>query len=113
MEGNIAKVRFSLATTEHHKDKNGNRSEHTEWHNVVMWRSLAENAQKLLTKGTQVYLEGKLHTNNWVDKEGNKKSTTEIVAETFVVLQKRDSAQTGSKPLSDGPPEATPDTTNY
>lgn len=113
MEGNIAKVRFSLATTENHKDKNGNRTEHTEWHNVVMWRSLAENAQKLLSKGSQVYLEGKLHTNNWVDKDGNKKSTTEIVAETFVVLQKRDSAQTGSKPLSDGPPEATPDSTNY
>ncbi len=110
MEGNIAKVRFSLATTEFHKDKNGIKTEHTEWHNIVMWRSMAENAQKLLTKGTQVYIEGKLHTNNWVDKDGNKKSTTEVVAENFIVLQKRDqqqipksSAENGADSTNDAP----------
>lgn len=109
MEGNIAKVRFSLATTEYHKDKNGNKTEHTEWHNIVMWRSLAENAQKLLTKGTQVYLEGKLHTNNWLDKDGNKKNTTEIIADTFVVLQKKDFNSNASKTNSDAGNEKSDD----
>lgn len=101
MEGNIAKMRFNLATTEVFKDKNGNRVEHTEWHNVVMWRGLAETGQKLLAKGTQVYIEGKLHTNNWVDKDGNKKSVTEVVAENFVVLQRKDhhNGKSGTDPL--------------
>lgn len=90
LEGNIAKVRFSLATTEIHKDKNGNKVEHTEWHNIVMWRSMAENAEKLLKKGANVYIEGKLQTNQWTDKEGNKKNTTEIVAENFILLQRKE-----------------------
>jgi single-strand DNA-binding protein len=90
LEGNIAKVRFSLATSEFYKDKNGNRIEQTEWHNIVMWRGLAENAEKLLKKGMQVYIEGKIQTRQWTDKEGNKKNTTEILAESFVILQKRE-----------------------
>ena len=90
MDGNIAKTRFTLATTEVYKDKNGNRSEQTEWHNVVLWRTMAENAHKLLTKGMQVYIEGKIHTNNWTDREGHKKSVTEIVAENFVILHRKD-----------------------
>jgi single-strand DNA-binding protein len=93
MEGNIAKVRFSLATTEVYKDKSGNKVEHTEWHNVVLWRSLAENAEKLLKKGSHIYLEGKLHTNSWTDKEGNKKNITEIVGENFVLLQRKENNQ--------------------
>jgi single-strand DNA-binding protein len=92
LEGNIPKVRFNLATTEVYKDKNGNKAEHTEWHHVVMWRSLAENAEKLLKKGTQIYLEGKLHTNSWTDKQGQKKNITEIVADSFIILQKRENA---------------------
>lgn len=90
LEGNIARVNFSLATTETYKDKNGNRNDQTEWHNIVLWRSMAESAEKLLKKGTQVYVEGKLQTRQWTDKEGNKRTTTEIVAESFVVLQRRD-----------------------
>lgn len=90
LEGNIAKVRFSLATTEIYKDKNGARVEHTEWHNIILWRTLAESAEKLLKKGSQIYLEGKLHTNNWTDKDGVKKSSLEIVGENFVLLQRRD-----------------------
>lgn len=92
LEGNIARLSFSLATTEVHKDRAGNRSEHTEWHHIVLWRTLAENAEKLLKKGTQVYIEGKLQTRQWTDKEGNKRNLTEIVGENFVLLQKRDSA---------------------
>lgn len=91
LEGNIARASFSLATTEAFKDKAGNRIEQTEWHNIVMWRANAENAEKLLKKGTQIYLEGKIHTRQWNDKDGHKKSVTEIVADTFKILQKRES----------------------
>ncbi len=90
MEGNIAKVSFSLATSETYKDKNGNKVEHTEWHNIVMWRGLAENAEKILKKGALVYLEGKLQTRNWVDKEGMKKNLTEVLAETFTILKNKE-----------------------
>lgn len=93
LDGNIARVNFSLATTETYKDKNGNRNDQTEWHNIVLWRSMAESAEKLLKKGTQVFIEGKLQTRQWTDKEGNKRTTTEVVAESFVVLQRRDSNQ--------------------
>lgn len=102
LEGNIAKLSFSLATNEIHKDKAGNRIEHTEWHNVVLWRSLAENAEKLLKKGSQIYLEGKLQTRNWTDKEGHKKNITEIIGENFVLLQKKESTG-NSGSVSDGP----------
>ena len=90
LEGNVARVNFSLATTEFFKDKDGNRIEHTEWHNIVFWRSLAESANKLLKKGLQVYLEGKLQTRQWQDKEGNKRQTTEVVGEHFLILTKRE-----------------------
>ncbi|MBA3666074.1 MAG: single-stranded DNA-binding protein [Bacteroidetes bacterium] len=95
-EGNIAKVSFSLATTEVYKDKAGNRNEHTEWHNIVLWRTMAENASKLLKKGMQIYLEGKLQTRQWSDKDGHKKNTTEIVAETFTLLQSRETPGSNS-----------------
>lgn len=103
-ENNIAKVSFSLATTEYYKDKNGQKTEQTEWHNIVMWRGLAENASKLLKKGSQIYLEGKIQSKQWTDKEGNKKNMTEILAENFTLLNSRsdssknDSTGTGSLP---------------
>lgn len=93
LEGNIARVNFSLATSEFHKDKNGNRVEQTEWHNIVLWRSMAESAEKLLKKGMQIYLEGKLQTRQWTDKDNNKRNITEIVGESFLVLQKRENTQ--------------------
>src|SRR5574343_1954335 len=101
LDGNIARVNFSLATTESYKDKNGNRVDQTEWHNIVMWRSLAETAEKMLKKGTQVYIEGKLQTRQWNDKDGNKRSTTEVVAETFKILQRRDANSSNSSEGSD------------
>lgn len=102
LEGNIARVNFSLATSESFKDKNGNRIDQTEWHNIVMWRTLAETAEKLLKKGMQVYIEGKLQTRQWNDKDGNKRSTTEIVADQFVILQRRDQNQQGSVENNEG-----------
>ncbi len=105
-EGGIPRLNFSLATSEVYKDKNGNRSEHVEWHNIVMWRTLAENGEKLLKKGMQVYLEGRLQTRQWNDKEGVKRNVTEIVADNFVILQRRDHpSQTGGSSGETGPGE--------
>ena len=96
LEGNVARVNFSLATSDSYKDKNGNRVEQTEWHNIVMWRGLAESAEKYLKKGTQVYIEGKIQTRQWNDKDGNKRNTTEIVAESYQILQRRDNNNPGN-----------------
>lgn len=90
LDGNIAKVNFSLATSEWHKDKQGNKVEQTEWHQIVLWRSMAESAEKILKKGMQVYIEGKLQTRQWIDKDGIKRNITEIVGESFKLLQKRE-----------------------
>jgi single-strand DNA-binding protein len=92
LEGNVPRVNFSLATTESFRDKAGNRIDQTEWHNIVMWRQNAENAYKLLRKGMQIYLEGRINTRQWTDRDGQKKNITEIVAEVFKILQKRESA---------------------
>lgn len=96
LEGNIAKANFSLATSEWHKDKQGNKVELTEWHHIVLWRSMAESAEKMLKKGTQVYIEGKLQTRQWVDKDNIKRNITEIVGESFLVLQKKEITNTAS-----------------
>lgn len=82
----VKKASFPLATTEYRRTKAGERVEQTEWHNVVCWRTLAEIAEKILRKGTQIYVEGKLQTRSWEDKEGNKRYITEVVAENFTVL---------------------------
>ncbi len=90
LEGGAAVANFPLATTETFKDKNGNRNEQTEWHNIVVWRGLAEVAEKYLKKGMTIYIEGKLRTRSWDDKEGHKRYTTEVVGETFTILSKRE-----------------------
>jgi len=89
IEGNICVAKFNLATTEYFRDKNGNTQSQTEWHSIVLWRSLAELAIKNLKKGSCIYLEGKLKTKTWEDKTGIKKSATEIVGESFIMLDKR------------------------
>lgn len=90
LEGGVSVASFSLATTERITNKNGERQDLTEWHNIVVWRGLAEVAEKYLKKGSQIYLEGKIRTRSWDDKEGVKRYTTEIVADTFTMLGKRD-----------------------
>jgi single-strand DNA-binding protein len=77
---------FSIATTESYTDKNGQKVDKTEWHNIVMWRGLAEVAEKYLRKGSQVYIEGRLQTRSWDDQNGQKRYTTEIVADNMIML---------------------------
>ena len=89
LEGNIAVAKFSLATTETYKDRSGKLISQTEWHTVVLWRGLAELAQKYLHKGSLVYIEGRLKTRSWEDKESNKKFATEVVGDNLSVLEKR------------------------
>ncbi len=89
LEGNIKVAKFSLATTENYKDSNGQNQSSTDWHNVVLWRGLADLTEKYLRKGSLVYVEGKLKTRNFDDKDGNKKYVTEIVAEQLLLLDKK------------------------
>lgn len=87
---------FSLATGETWTDKSGNRQEHTEWHTIVAWNKLAELSKRYLSKGRQVYIEGRLRTREWNDKEGNKRRTTEVIASQMVLLGSRpQSAEAG------------------
>jgi single-strand DNA-binding protein len=81
-----AVANLNLATTETWNDANGQRQERTEWHRVVAWGKLAEIAKEYLGKGRQVYIEGRLQTRSWDDKEGNKRYTTEIKADQMVML---------------------------
>ena len=81
----VAVVSFPLATSEM-INKEGRKQEITEWHNIVMWRGLAETAVKFIRKGSLVFIEGKLRTRSFIDKEGIKKYTTEVVADHFTML---------------------------
>lgn len=89
----VKKASFSLATTETHKTKDGQKIEETEWHNVICWRGLAEVAEKFLKKGTHLYVEGKIKSRVREDKEGNRKRVVEIVAENFKILNRSHSHQ--------------------
>ena len=98
LEGNIAVAKFPLATTETFKDKNGNLVSQTEWHTVVLWRGLADLAQKYLKKGSLVFIEGRLRTRSWEDRDKKRHFSTEIVGDNLVMLEKRKDA-----PLADLP----------
>jgi single-strand DNA-binding protein len=86
LEGGVKVANFSLATTETYKGKNGEKVDQTEWHNIVLWRGLAEVAESFLKKGNTIYVEGKIRTRDWTDKDGNKRYTTEIVGDNMVML---------------------------
>jgi len=88
LEGNIPVAKFPLATSEMWKDKNGLTVSETEWHTIVLWRGLAELAGKYLHKSSLVYIEGKLHSRNWEDKNGGRHFQTEVIADTMVMLEK-------------------------
>lgn len=98
LENGAVVANFPIATTESYKDrKTGERITQTEWHNIVIWRGLAEVAEKYLKKGNSVYIEGKLRTRSWDDKEGVKRYTTEVIADNMTMLGgKNDSAPNSS-----------------
>lgn len=93
LEGGVSVASFPLATSETF-NKDGRKVEQTEWHNIVMWRGLADVASKFLQKGKLVYIEGKLRTRSFEDKEGIKKYTTEVVAENFTLLGRKSDFET-------------------
>lgn len=97
----VKKATFPLATTEVRRTREGERVEQTDWHNIVCWRGLADIAEKLLHKGTQLYVEGKLQSRSWEDKEGNRRYITEVVAENFTILNNRQRNDEPAQPNAD------------
>lgn len=102
MDGGLVVSRFSLATSETYKNRNGERVTNTEWHNIVLWRGLAEVAEKYVRKGTQLYIEGRIRNRSYTDKDGITRYTNEIVADNMQMLSRR----------SDQPDSAAPESQN-
>ena len=94
---------FRIATSESWTDKNGQRQERTEWHRIVAWGKLAELCGEYLSRGRQVYIEGKLQTREWTDRDGNKRFTTEVQAQQITFLGGRDGASPGGAPRRGAP----------
>ncbi len=86
LESGVKKASFSLATTENFKNKEGEKTEHTEWHNIILWRGLAEIAESYLKKGQTIYLEGRIRRREYEDKEGQKKFIFEILGDNMTML---------------------------
>ena len=92
LDGNSGQAKvatFTVATTERYRDRNGETRENTEWHNIVAWRNTADVVERFVKKGTQLYIEGRLRTRAWDDQTGNKRYTTEIIADTLQLLGKK------------------------
>jgi len=115
-QSGAAVVNFSIATTERWKGQDGQQQEQTEWHNIVAWKRLAEICSEFLSKGSKVYIEGKLQTRKWQDKDGNDRYTTEIVARDMQMLTPRGAGSGGgnygdnSGGYNDFPQEPPPNT---
>jgi len=104
--GGTAVANFRLATTETYTNKEGEKVTKTEWHRIVAFRRLAEICGEYLSKGKQVYIEGKIQTRSWEDREGVKKYTTEIVADTMQMLGSKGSGSGGGAPSAGSPPSS-------
>lgn len=106
-DNGVKKVNFPLATNEPIRNKDGQRIDHTEWHNIVMWRGLAETAEKYLRKGDQIFIEGRLRTRNY-EENGVKKYFTEILADNMTMLGSGKRDQNSSSPENNtyAPPAA-------
>ncbi len=111
LEGGISVANFAIATTESYKDKTGKRVEQTEWHNIVMWRGLADVAEKYLRKGMTIYIEGKLRTRSY-DKDGQKHYRTDILADNMTILSKKEDSRAASDTGSAGGGDTNPPTGN-
>lgn len=103
LESGVAVAQFPLATSETYKDKSGNKTSKTEWHNIVLWRGLAEVAEKYVKKGNPLYIEGRIRSRSWDDKDGNRRYITEINGDVMQML--------GSKPSNGNstPPPPAPE----
>lgn len=97
LDSGVAVANFPLATSESYTAKNGDRVTTTEWHNIVLWRGLADVAEKYVTKGKQLYIEGRIRTRSYDDKDGNKRYITEIYGDVMQMLGSRDSGQSGDQ----------------
>lgn len=101
LDGGVAVANIRLATTERYKNKNGENIDQTEWHNVVLWRGLAEIVEKYVKKGMRLYIEGRLRTRSWDDQNGIKRYTTEIFADNMQMLSRADdNNMASSRPTS-------------
>ena len=98
----VAKATFPLATSETYTNQQGETITSTEWHNIVLWRALAEVAEKTVKKGAQLYIVGKIKTRSYVDKEGNNKYITEILADTLLLLEKKQAPVSTSTQTNSG-----------
>lgn len=107
-DNGVKKASFPLATTESYKNREGQRVDTTEWHNVVLWRGLAEVAERFLKKGNQVYIEGKIKTRSY-EQEGIKKFITEIFADNMTMLGRKDSGDSGETQQSQQRPSSKPE----
>jgi single-strand DNA-binding protein len=96
LDSGVAVANFTLATSENYTAKNGEKVSTTEWHNIVLWRGLAEVAEKFVKKGSQLYIDGKIRTRTYEDKDGNKKYITEIVADTMQMLGSKEHSPSSS-----------------
>jgi single-strand DNA-binding protein len=109
IDQNTTVVNFSMATSETYKDKQGQPITNTEWHKVTAWRWQAEFVEKYVKKGSQVYIEGKLKTRSWDDKDGNKRYTTEVIVDQIKLLGRKEesiqeqntSTDTSNEPFDD------------
>ena len=107
LDSGVAVANFPLATSESYIAKNGERVSTTEWHNIVLWRGLADVAEKYVKKGMQLYIEGRIRSRSYDDKDGNKRYITEIYGDVMRMLGARESSDTGSQP-SAGQSTSTP-----
>ena len=101
LDNGVAVANMSIATTENYKNKEGDRVSQTEWHDVVLWRGLAEIAEKYLKKGSSVYIEGKIRTNKWVDKDENTRYKTEILADKLNMLARSVNSEDNNTPSTE------------
>ena len=113
LEGGNTVTKFSLATSEVYKNKDGEKVTNTEWHNIVLWKGLAEIAEKYVKKGSQLYIEGRIKTRSYTDQEGHTKYVTEITADTMQMLGKRNDGNTNTESHDSGSQNVqTPNNTN-
>jgi single-strand DNA-binding protein len=101
LENGTVVATFSIATSESFTDKNsGEKKEITDWHDIVLWRGLAEIAEKYIRKGTKIYVEGKLKKRSWQDKEGNTKYNTEVIGEELTILSRLETSDKTAAPYN-------------